>query len=70
MPMRSAKEAPPCFPGSQRRWRSSDEGLGERARKKLLGVSRRGTQAEGVTPTMFQRPLRVCTSLGVSKAVS
>jgi hypothetical protein len=37
MLMHSVKEAPPCFVGSWRHRRSPDEGLGERARKKLLG---------------------------------
>jgi hypothetical protein len=34
IPTRSAKEAPLCFAG-QRRRRSSDDGLGERAEKKV-----------------------------------
>jgi hypothetical protein len=37
-PVHNVKEALPCFVGSQRRGRSLDEGLGERARKKLSGL--------------------------------
>jgi hypothetical protein len=57
-PARNAKEALPCFVGSRGRRRWLDEGLGERIRKKLLGLLGRRLRAEGVAPAIPQRSLR------------
>jgi hypothetical protein len=70
MTVHNAKEALPCFAGSQRRRSSPDEGIGERARKKLSGSQTQRMRVEGVTSAMFQRTPHVSTSLGVRKAMS